>query len=178
MRVLTSQTQMSLWHDLVKYAEAECDITLKHELEAYLVTLLMRYTNRPELVKRVMAMVFMQAMQYSAPRRQGLLQMVGDECLLFAGLFPHLAEKRHVKIAYYVTLGRTAYCNISIKTNDLYASLARHFVSLMDVLQAINQDSHLLPLEAYEQWQELGSWRAYRILEEYTQGLPFKLNKR
>src|SRR5262249_52839092 len=102
------------------------------------------------------------------------LQNVGDQCLLFVGLFPHAAEKKHVKINYFVDLGRSAYANISHTVNDLYWSLAIQFVALMDVLQSIRHTPDLLPLEAFEQWSELDSQRALQILNEYTKGIPFK----
>ena len=102
------------------------------------------------------------------------MQMVGDECLIFAGLFPRQAEKKQVKINYFVDLGRAAYLAVSKKANDLYGSLSVHFVVLMDVLQSIRSHHDLMPLEAYEQWERVGSQRAYRILREYTGAVPYK----
>jgi hypothetical protein len=37
----------------------------------------------------------------------------------------------------------------------------------MDVLQSVNQRHILLPLEAYELWNELGSQRALHALREF-----------
>src|SRR5437016_2911471 len=108
MNLLTNETVLILWQDVVKNAEDRCSISLKEELEAYLVSLLVRYTNKPEVAKQVLATAFMEALQRRANQRNVSLQHVGDQCLLFAGLFPRVAEKRHVKINYFVDLGRSA----------------------------------------------------------------------
>jgi hypothetical protein len=174
MALLTQASAVILWQDLIKHAEDRCDIELKEDLEAYLVSLLMRYTNQPNVHDRVLAIAFLEALQKEKHERQFSLQVLGDECLLFAGLFPHLAEKRRVKISYFVNLGRSAYGAVSKKANDLYHSLAMQFVVLMDVLQSIRPHTELLPLQAYEQWEELGSRRALQILQELTRGTPHK----
>lgn len=174
MTLLTQPTSVVLWHEVVRNAEDRLAIALKDDLEAYLVSLLMRYTNQPDVHKKVLATAYLEALQKHTKERQFSLRMLGDECLLFAGLFPHSAEKRQVKVSYFVNLGRSAYCSISQTTDDLYGSLAAQFVVLMDVLQSIRPHGDLLPLQAYEQWEELGSRRALQALKEFTQALPHK----
>src|SRR5688572_422917 len=112
MKLLVNSTPIALWHDIVSEAQRTCAISLGVELEAYLVVLLMRYTNKPEVIKKIIATQFLQSKRLQA------LQDVGDQCLLFSGLFPNLAEKRLVKISYFVNLGRTAYNTMSKKNND------------------------------------------------------------
>jgi hypothetical protein len=165
MNLLTNDNALILWRDTVKEAEDQCSILLKQELENYLVTLLAQYSRKPEIAKQVFATAFLEA-QHAHDNYS--LQQMGDQCLLFAGLFPRAAEGKLVKVSYFVDLGRSAYTSISIKTNDLFSSLAFQFVMLMDILQSIRPQPNLLPLEAYEQWNELGSQRALRILQEYT----------
>lgn len=174
MHVLTGATSLVLWKEVVRNAENRCAVALKDELESYLISLLMRFTNQPEIARQVLATAFLEALQSQKTERVVSLQHVGDQCLLFAGLFPRLAEKKHVKIGYFVDLGKSAYSAVSKQTDDLYGKLALQFVVLMDVLQSIRPNHDLLPLEAYEQWQEVGSDRALRILKEYTEGMPLK----
>jgi hypothetical protein len=88
MKVLTHSTPVALWQEIVHEAEAACETTLQHELEAYLVFLLSRYINKPEIAKLTMATELMQALQSSRTTRDAALQGVGDTCLLFSGLFP------------------------------------------------------------------------------------------
>lgn len=127
----------------------------------------MRYTKEVDLAKRTLGLDYLEAQQCQAQERLVLLQMVGDECLLYAGLFPQAASNKQVKISYFVELGQSAYISISQTSQDLFNTLAIHFVLLMDVLQSIGERSLLLPLEAYELWQEVGSQRAYDILQSY-----------
>lgn len=167
MTLLTNETAVVLWQDVIKHAEDRCSISLEKELESYLISLLIRYTNRPDIVKQLFATAFLEAMQLKEHQRNSSLQHVGDQCLLFAGLFPQVAEKRNVKISYFVDLGRGAYAAIS-HSKDLYWELALQFVALMDVLQSIRQFPDLLPLQAYEQWQALDSKHAQAVLRKYT----------
>lgn len=176
MTILINDSSLILWHDVIKSAENRCSISLNDDLEAYLISLLMRYSNKPEVAQQIFAKAYLEALQRQNKQRIEALQTVGDQCLLYAGLFPHHAEKRHVKISYFVDLGRAAYAAISKTANDFYWILALEFVALMDVLQSIRQspELELLPLEAYEQWEMLGSQRALRVLQSYTRGLPVK----
>lgn len=174
MSLLIHATPIGLWHEVVKDAENKCEVQLHAELEAYLVTLLARYINQPKLVKEIFATAFLKAIKQQERERQLALQQIGDGCLLFTGLFPKIVERRRVKIRYFVDLGRTAYSGISQTTDDLYHLLSLQFVVLMDVLQSIPYDGCLLPLDAYEQWNELGSQRALKILKTYTHAFPMR----
>ena len=179
MTILTCSTEVSLWRDTVRHGEDMCAIALEEELEAYLVFLLMRYVSHPEVAKRVLAAKFLESMQVHGSQRQALLQSLGDESLLFAGLFPHLAQRKQVKLRYFVDIGKAAYSTISLKKNDLFCTLAQQFVVLMDVLQSIHQHAKdvadLLPLEAYERWNTIGSQRALHILEQYSTATPIQV---
>lgn len=177
MALLINRNPVVLWHDALKLAEDRCSIALNEEVETYLISLLIRYTNKPEVAQQIFAKAYLEAMQLRENERQVSLQQVGDQCLLFAGFFPEAAHRKHVKIRYFVDLGRSAYSAISKSADDLHWLLALKFVSLMDVLQSIRPHSELLPLAAYEQWEELGSQRALQILKEYTGGIPIKFYK-
>ena len=181
MSILTNSTQVELWQEAVRHGEDICSVSLKEDLESYLVFLLMKHVNQPEVTKQILATKLFESLQSDRFRRHLLLQDVGDESLLFAGLFPQIAVKRRVKIRYFVEIGRTAYAALSQQANDLYGSLAGQFVILMDVLQSIRQYSKesadLLPLEAYEQWNTVGSQRALRILQLYSAAMPLQTHE-
>jgi hypothetical protein len=181
MDLLLNSTPVALWHRIIHDAETSCDINLNEELEAYLVFLLVRYTTKPEIIKQIMASEFLNSFKLSPKQRGQALQEVGDKCLLFSGLFPSLSEKRFVKIGYFVNLGQSAYAAVSSTHNDLYYSLAHQFVPLMDILQSVRLYSKkcldLLPLQAYELWNETGSQRALNVLKQYTSCVPLKIIK-
>lgn len=177
MKLYTADTTLALWQHVVEHAKTDCAVYLPTDLEVYLVSLLIRYTTKPEIAKQILATAFLEALQLDRHEKQVSLQRVGDECLVFAGLFPQTAKKKHVKLTYFVDLGRSAYAGISEHANDLFGKLAAEFVNLMDILQAISTRQPLLPLEAYEQWQALGSRRAYKALKEYTVNGIYPLSK-
>lgn len=176
MKLLTSSTPIALWRDIIHDAEAACDVPLNEELESYLVFLMVRYTDKPEIIKKIVATDLLQGIHLSQNQRDLALQEVGDRCLLLSGLFPFLMQKRLVKMSYYVDLGRGAYDTISKKEDDLYQLLAKQFVQLMDVLQCVRNYSQdfpdLLPIQAFELWNETGSQRAFNLLKQYTSGIP------
>lgn len=171
MNVLTGSTSTALWHHVIQDAESACAIKLKEDLEAYLVSLLVRFTDKPEIVKQIIATELLESMEMTPAKRLVVLREVGDKCLLFSGLFPHLAEKRLVKISYFVNIGKTAYDAVSLQKDDVFNQLAKHFVGLVDILQTVRCYSKecpdLLPLQAYELWSETGSRRALAILDQY-----------
>lgn len=174
------------WHDLVKEAEAFNGVSLDEELESYLVFLLMRYTGKPELAAKVMALDYLAGAQAIGSERREKMRDVGDQCLLYSGLFPKRAEKRRVRVSYYVDLGRTAYANVAEAAQaamaEMFAHLAESFVSLMDTLQAMrnmhNPDDKLDPIRAFELWQDTGSQRARTVLGQTSQATPIVIRSR
>lgn len=178
-KILDQPGDMSQWQALVAEAEELCGIKLDEELESYLVFTLMRYLRRPEMAHRILALDFLEALQSSRQQRSQVLRDVGDQCLLVSGLFPRQAERRRVRVSYYVDLGRSAYQNLAeslTKTAQLFEHLAEEFIAAMDTLQAIRvlgqQDSGLLPVDAYELWQDTASRQAYEQLLRQSVGLP------
>lgn len=172
MNIMTDSTSTALWHGIVHEAEETCSVLLKEEIESYLVFLLMRFTKKPEFIKQIIALDFLHGLNLTLHQREVALREVGDKCLLFAGLFPNIAKKRLVRTSYFVKMGQAAYTHISKKNNDLYDHLSHQFVPLMDILQSIRQytkhSPDLLPLQAYELWNDTGSPRALAILKQYT----------
>ena len=80
-------TDTAQWHALVAEAQQACRHTLTETLESYLVFMLMRFTGRPDLVARAMALEFLDA-QGEGCQQPDMLRDVGDKCLLFSGFFP------------------------------------------------------------------------------------------
>ena len=183
-RILDQPGNISQWQALVAEAEALSGVQLGEELESYLVFTLMRYLRRPEMAQRILALDFLEAFQRSHPQRNEALRDVGDQCLLFSGLFPRRAERRRVRVSYYVKLGRSAYQTLAdslSKTTDLFALLAEEFIAAMDTLQAIRvlgqQTTGLLPAQAFELWQDTASRQAYAELVRQTGGQPVLVSR-
>lgn len=171
-------TDVAQWHALVSEAQAASQQNLDEALESYLVFMLMRFTGQADIARRVMALEFLEAQQESG-HRPNKLRDVGDQCLLFSGFFPQLAERRLVRVSYFVRIGRTAYDQLAslvdCQSDRLYARLAEAFVAIMDVLQAmrgLSGEPVLQPLAAAELWAETGSRSAFRTLSGITGALP------
>jgi len=153
------------WHDLVQDAQQITENKLNETLESYLVFLLMRFTNKPEIASTVLALDYLNSLLESKHNRREQLRNIGDQCLLFSGLFPQRAERKRVKISYFVHLGRNAYSELAHvdnkKTAHIYDDLSQGFIQLMDTLHAIrklgNNHPDLSPFQAYDLWLETGS---------------------
>ena len=179
--IVTDVQATAQWHGLVKEAESHSGIELDEEVESYLVFLLMRYTQKPEMAAKVMALEYLRGVQAAGAERQTQMRDVGDQCLLYSGLFPKRAEQRRVRISYYVDLGRSAYHTVAEVTHkamsQMYLHLADRFVEMMDTLQAIRSLQHkdqevLDPIRAFELWNDTQSKRARQVLTQTTSSMP------
>ena len=164
----TSEAQ---WQALVSEAALAADCKLDQDMESYLVFLLMRFTTRPEMAERVMALDYLESLNTSGSQRFEQLRDVGDQCLLYSGLFPAHAARKHVSVDYYVGMGRTAYHQLSEVLQHsiaaLYQQIAFGFVHLMDVLhamRAMDAEHRLEPVLAYDLWEKTGSRFAERVV--------------
>ena len=180
-QLILEPTSQAQWQSLVHEAQAACERSLDESLESYLVFLLMRFADRPECTARIMAEDYLESQQLQGLHRQERLREVGDHCLLFSGLFPRLAERRLVRVSYFVNIGRSSYRQLSDVVDRqwsmLYGHLSEAFVVLMDVLQAmrgLGGQTLLTPLQAMELWQETGSRRCFQQLCDGREAVPVR----
>jgi hypothetical protein len=131
----------NLWHDLVREGEQRAQQRLDEDAESYLVFTLMRHHRDAPLAHRTMALELLEALQRSGRRREDELRDVGDRCLLLAGFYPDLAQRRRVDLGYFIALGRGAYAQLADEMRAalarLYAQLAEDFDRLVQVLMAV-----------------------------------------
>lgn len=135
-------TDMSQWHALVNEAQAATRLVLNEVTESYLVFLLMRFSQKTQLLESVIAMDFLDSMNSAGKRQVDLLRDVGDKSLLFCGLFPGMANRRHVKLEYFSGMGRAAYLSVGELEErtlaDLYFQLSEQFINMQCILQAMS----------------------------------------
>lgn len=178
-------TPLAEWQALVLEAKDRNSYSITQEIECYLIFLLMRFASKPEIANSILAVDFLKSLeqfkseqlQYT-PKRLESLKELGDKCLLLAGLFPGCAQKRRVRISYYVRLGQMAYSSLSEERNsnlaELYGDLAEHFVILMDIMHCMREldenSSGLDLLQAEELWSDTRSLHALNTLKKSTQG--------
>lgn len=148
-QLLLQPTSTAQWHALVNEAQLASTMYLGEELESYLVFLLMRFIERPEVAVSIVAMDFLKSVHEHGQIRSQRLQEVGDKCLLFSGLFPGLAKRRKVDDHYFVDVGQNAYYALAGLSHqqvaNLFQMLSEHFTALRDVLQAMRQEEGLMP---------------------------------
>ena len=178
--LLLEPTSTAQWRQLVTDAQNSTQQRLDEELESYLVFLLMRFTQTPQVVMSIVALDYLEGQLAHGKVRHERLRDVGDRCLLFSGLFPQLARRRHVSADYYVNVGQGAYAELSGTLShglgSMYRHLAQGFISLMDVLQNMRRQGAsqplLDPLHALELWSRTGSRGAWADLQAVTTSLP------
>src|SRR4249919_557176 len=86
--------QLALWQELVQDGEQQAGVELGESVQSYLVFVLMRYLRDGALGAHVLALDWLAAAQQPRDARANALRDVGDRCLLIAGCFPGLAERR------------------------------------------------------------------------------------
>ena len=157
-KLILHPTDTSQWYALVNEAQAATRLILNELTESYLVFLLMRFSQTTQLMESVIALDFLESMRAPGKRQVNLMRDVGDKSLLFCGLFPGMAEKRHVRLDYFTEMGQAAYLIVSEmqepESATLYHQLSEQFVSLQHILNAMRgyglsssgaNDSGILP---------------------------------
>ncbi|KGP64315.1 hypothetical protein EP47_00250 [Legionella norrlandica] len=140
-QLILHPTDISQWHALVNEAQAATRLVLNENTESYLVFLLMRFSQGPKLIESIVALDFLESMRKPRQLQVELLRDVGDKSLLFCGLFPGIAKKRHVSLNYFSDMGQAAYLTVGEleenQTADLYFQLSEQFITLQQILQAM-----------------------------------------
>ncbi len=146
-QLILHPTDISQWHALVNEAQASTQLILPENTESYLVFLLMRFVQSPELAESVMAIDFLHAMQEDGTRQVEQLRDVGDKSLLLCGLFPGIAERRHVTLTYFTDMGQAAYLTVSeleAAQSELFHELSEQFITIQNILNNLDSHSGLL----------------------------------
>ena len=169
-QIITGPNELAQWHTLVQQAEHSYGCQLDETMESYLVFTLMRFMRQHNLGAQALALDFLGAQERPKSLRLDQLRDIGDQCLILSGLFPQRAQKRLVRVSYYVNMGRSAYQHLGAQIErtraELYHQLAETFVLLMDLLQTIREFNSpaLQPIQAHELWSDTGSQRAFTAL--------------
>jgi hypothetical protein len=139
-RRLHTGTALALWQALVRDGETRSGRRLDELRESYLVFALARHLRDGRFADRAMALEWLQAHEVHGAARVEALQVVGDRCLLMAGLFPEQADRRRVTLDYFIDLGAGAFDAAAHLARagqaELFARLCAGFHDLVAVLAA------------------------------------------
>lgn len=134
-------TDTSQWYHLVNEAQASTQLVLNENTESYLVFLLMRFARTTDLIESIVAIDFLESMMAMKKLKTELLTQVGDKCLLLAGMFPGIANRRGLALNYFTDMGQVAYSSVaSIEDHaaaKLYIELSEAFLVMQQILQAM-----------------------------------------
>ncbi len=171
-------SETSQWYSLVLEAEGYSQCELTETSESYLVFLLHRFAQKPEIAKSVLGLSFLNSMNAIGKNKIDMLRDVGDQCLLFAGFFPEQASKRLVNVGYFIDLGRTAYDEISnfhsYDTAEIFSELTDEYLHMLEILHAIrnmNDENRITPLLAMEIWQKTNSKEMQRCFNANAESI-------
>ncbi|MBI2399001.1 MAG: hypothetical protein HYV17_14525 [Xanthomonadales bacterium] len=147
--IITDKPRVELFRDLVREGEQRAQQPLDETVESYLVFTLIEHLRDPAIDTQPMALALLDGLDQVGSVRGQHLRAVGDRCLLIAGFYPALAERRLVTPQYYAALGRHAYEELAAAMRaslaDLYQSLSGAFDALVRVLA----ECRMQPARAY-----------------------------
>ena len=150
MHTLTRGAPAELYQSLVREGARRGGCPLDEASESYLVFVLLRHQRDDLLLVRTQALEWLQAQERCGRARADALRDVGDRCLLIAGLYPALAERRRVSLDYFIDLGRGAYRDVAAASRDaygeLFAQLAAGYRELVRVLHAVRAEVEAPPV--------------------------------
>lgn len=136
-------TASELWQRLIDEGAQRGRVRLDEQEACYLGFVLQRHQRDAQLAAHTLALDWLQAQEEVGRSRADALRDVGDRCLLVAGLYPRLAERRRVSPDYFVVLGRDAYGGVADCTRagygELFAQLARAFARLVAALAGMRR---------------------------------------
>lgn len=128
MSLVTSSSELALWHSLIGEAQHKLHRYFPEEIESYLVFLLLRNTTMTNLTLSI-------ALEYlHAQNKPDALQKIGDRCLLLCSFYPEYTNRRTLSETDYIEVGRSAYYSVH---NALFDTLSQEFIKLKEVLRAV-----------------------------------------
>ncbi|MDX9739816.1 MAG: hypothetical protein RBT81_01370 [Gammaproteobacteria bacterium] len=179
LQLTSDPASESQWRLLLGEAEALTGYVLDRETGDYLIQLLIRTATQPRLLAGLMTLDRLTE-QAEGSSRLAHLRDIGDQCLLFAGLFPQQAAERNVRVSHFISLGRTAYGQADdlLDTSSVFGRMCDGFVALLELLHAMRElgvgGVDLSPLHAFELWDDTGSDRALRHIRSFTSAIPVR----
>jgi len=185
--IQAEKNTLEFFHKHVKKSIKNQNIEITEISEHYLVHLLADFTltqkafNLKRKDDRPLALIYHQAQFETANNKIKIFKDLGDFSLFITGFFPDSLNRKVNDVDYYISLGKSAYENLSAifgknHMSDftfLYYELAKKFVSIAGILAEISNESFTKwndgILRLYERWLKTRSKRDERLL--YKRGI-------
>jgi len=166
--------------DLIGEAQVKSGISLKEEMEFYLVTLLTDFIYKSHDTSTPLALLLKESMESDPEKRMRILKLLGDQSLYFAGFFQDSFNRKAIDIDYFIRMGAGAYASLAeihenrqSSTTDLpglYHNLSLSFSDAVEIIAHVSEKSmgqsttNLLAI--YERWSKSPSSRLLKKLME------------
>ena len=156
-------------------ASKNLNLSISTDIEFYLVTLLCDFIKPSEELELDMplAIRLKSAIESKAEDRTKKLKWLGDTSLYLAGFFQDFFNKKTYDVDYYITMGSSAYLNISEECDrnpKIYRDLSDKFSKLVEVVASVaddiphKRDTNILA--TYDRWIKTKSPRLRKMLEQ------------
>lgn len=125
-------------YEVVMIAEARSKINLEHEIEAWVVHLIARYMETPDISQEPIAIKMLKSVNESGERRKQQLQQIAEECLLIDGF--ELNSRRWPSANYYRDMGKLALEHrawVARPPELFYQRIANQFGQISELLHSV-----------------------------------------
>ncbi len=172
--------------DLVRDAFKRHKVTTYEMAEFYIVNLLSEFVERRKLHGKgdpfgtePLAITLLRAFEMNLRDRFNVLKSIGDTSLFVTGFFFESLKRRIVGTRYYIAIGENAYAHLAYMTrwgsgteylSSLFQELAEKFISFVEVLAEVRENTSFLPLDdtmdIYEKWLQTKGKKYMELLEK------------
>ena len=164
------------WRALLTHAQIAGGVCVSPAVEEHMISMPFRQVGA-QLTEADLDIDLIDQLEQMITGNTANLAVIGDQCLVLAGLLPEHAIAKGIPVTYFVQLGRNAYRDYASKHHaKLQALLSEEFVLAMDTLQTVRLLQSGEPcidgFNAYHLWRELGSSHGWRVLRGLTAALP------
>ena len=177
--LIETQNLRSYFSEELTRASENQSIEIDEEVAAYLTQLLTEFSNPSALFDKTedgielkpLALYYLAAVEAENRESQNLaLRRLGDIALFISGLFPASLNRKVMDVDYYIAMGGSAYSHLHDALQwRVFADLAERFVSFVDLLAEIAENSalnnHVDLMRDYEVWLRTGSPRLLNKLK-------------
>lgn len=113
---LDHRTLESYFFEEIEHAQERRGQALPHEIEAYIVQLLVTYARRTQAAgrrSRALALEYLRAKGESGQAKAYALRRVGDRALYISGVAPRSLHRSPVSVRYIKGIGEAAYREVA-----------------------------------------------------------------
>ncbi|MEF3254826.1 MAG: hypothetical protein K6348_04590 [Deferribacterales bacterium] len=183
-----------IFYDAVDEKEKALKIKLDEYSKLYIVNLLKNLVDNrnfffnKEIDHNRLGISYMESMHENLFIKVKHLKIIGDLCLVFAGLFPDRYNRKLIDIDYLIRIGEFSFYTLykiydrmeslsGLKT--LYYSIYLNILKIVGILIEIGRNFKFIDesniLKIYERWEKTGISSFYKILRD-NNILPVKQN--